>query len=126
MERYINRTWRKRWETTNVRLWKDNKVWRDIVSVRDLEKVNRIKNKEKDFLNNQAKMAVARTNIINFFSEEDFDKYFALHKEFAKSLKECGLLEATYVSEFYFTIIFFYSCNRGRSSRNFKKSKSMA
>ena len=42
-------------------------------------------------------MAVARTNIINFFSEEDFDKYFALHKEFASSLDECGLLEATYV-----------------------------
>ena len=37
-------------------------------------------------------MAVARTNIINFFSEEDFDKYFALHKEFASSLDECGLL----------------------------------
>ena len=30
----------KRWETTNVQLWKDNKVWRDIVSVRDLEKEN--------------------------------------------------------------------------------------
>ena len=30
----------KRWETTNVRLWKDNKVWRDIVSVRDLGKEN--------------------------------------------------------------------------------------
>ena len=42
-------------------------------------------------------MAVARTNIINFFSEEDFDKYFALHKEFASSLDDCGLLEATYV-----------------------------
>ena len=28
----------KRWETTNVQLWKDKKVWRDIVSVRDLEK----------------------------------------------------------------------------------------
>ena len=28
----------KRWETTNVQLWKDNKVWRDIVSVRYLEK----------------------------------------------------------------------------------------
>ena len=30
----------KRWETTNVQLWKDNKVWRDIVSVRDLGKEN--------------------------------------------------------------------------------------
>ena len=55
-------------------------------------------------------MAVARTNIINFFSQEDFDKYFALHKEFAKSLKECGLLEATYVrasstSLLYFSIV---------------------
>ena len=28
----------KKWETTNVQIWKDNKVWRDIVSVRDLEK----------------------------------------------------------------------------------------
>ena len=40
-------------------------------------------------------MAVARTNIINFFSEEDFDKYFALHKAFASSLDKSGLLEAT-------------------------------
>ena len=40
--REINRTWRKKMETTDVQLWKDNKVWRDIVSVRDLEKVNRI------------------------------------------------------------------------------------
>jgi hypothetical protein len=32
----------KKWETTNVQLWKDNKVWRDVVSVRDLEKVDRI------------------------------------------------------------------------------------
>ena len=55
-------------------------------------------------------MAVARTNIINFLSEEDFDKYFALHKEFAKSLNDCGLLEATYVrasqtSLLYFSIV---------------------
>ena len=55
-------------------------------------------------------MAVARTNIINFFSEEDFDKYFALHKEFASSLDECGLLEATYVrasttSRLYFSVV---------------------
>ena len=32
----------KKWETTNVQLWKDNKVWRDVVSVRDLEKVDPI------------------------------------------------------------------------------------
>jgi len=32
----------KRWETTNVQIWKDKKVWRDIVSVRDLEKEDRI------------------------------------------------------------------------------------
>ena len=32
----------KKWETTNVQLWKDNKVWRDVVSVRDLEKVGPI------------------------------------------------------------------------------------
>ena len=32
----------KKWETTNVQIWKDNKVWRDVVSVRDLEKVDRI------------------------------------------------------------------------------------
>ena len=32
----------KKWETTNVQLWKDNKVWRDVVSVRDLEKEDRI------------------------------------------------------------------------------------
>ena len=55
-------------------------------------------------------MAVARTNIINFLSKEDFDKYFALHKEFAKSLSDCGLLEATYVrasqtSLLYFSIV---------------------
>ena len=55
-------------------------------------------------------MAVARTNIINFFSEEDFDKYFSLHKEFASSLDECGLLEATYVkasapSLLYFSVV---------------------
>ncbi len=55
-------------------------------------------------------MAVARTNIINFFSQEDFDKYFALHKKFASSLDECGLLEATYVrasttSLLYFSIV---------------------
>ena len=40
-------------------------------------------------------MAVARTNIINFFSEEDFDKYFALHKEFVKTSNDWELLEAT-------------------------------
>ena len=34
----------KRWETTNVQLWKDKKVWRDIVSVRDLEKEEPISN----------------------------------------------------------------------------------
>ena len=34
----------KKWETTNVQLWKDNKVWRDIVSVRDLEKEEPISN----------------------------------------------------------------------------------
>ena len=55
-------------------------------------------------------MAVARTNIINFFSEEDFDKYFALHKEFVKTLNDCGLLEATYVrasptSLLYFSLV---------------------
>ena len=32
----------KKSETTNVQLWKDNKVWRDVVSVRDLEKIGRI------------------------------------------------------------------------------------
>ena len=42
-------------------------------------------------------MAVARTNIINFFSEEDFDKYFALHKEFASSLDECGKIKISFV-----------------------------
>ena len=55
-------------------------------------------------------MAVARTNIINFFSEEDFDKYFVLHKEFVKTLDDCGLLEATYVrasptSLLYFSLV---------------------
>ena len=41
MERYINRTSRKKiGETTNLQVWKDNKVWRDIVSVRDLGKEN--------------------------------------------------------------------------------------
>ena len=34
----------KKWETTNVQLWKNNKVWRDIVSVRDLEKEEPISN----------------------------------------------------------------------------------
>ena len=34
----------KKWETTNEQLWKDNKVWRDIVSVRDLEKEEPISN----------------------------------------------------------------------------------
>ena len=29
---------------TNVQLWKNNKVWRDIVSVRDLEKEEPISN----------------------------------------------------------------------------------
>ena len=52
-------------------------------------------------------MAVARTNIINFFSEEDFDKYFALHKEFASSLDECGLLEATYVKASATSLLYF-------------------
>ncbi len=32
----------KKWETANVQLWKDNKVWRDIVSVCDLERVDHI------------------------------------------------------------------------------------
>ena len=55
-------------------------------------------------------MAVARTNIINFFSEEDFDKYFALHKEFVTSLDDCDLLDATYVrasptSLLYFSLV---------------------
>ena len=55
-------------------------------------------------------MAEARTNVISFFSEEDFDKYFAIHKEFASSLDECGLLEATYIrasttSLLYFSIV---------------------
>ena len=31
-----------RWETTKVQIWKDKKVWRDIVSVLDLEKEDRI------------------------------------------------------------------------------------
>ena len=55
-------------------------------------------------------MAVARTNIINFFSEEDLDEYFLRHKEFAKSLDDCGLLDATYVrasptSLLYFSLV---------------------
>ena len=78
-------------------------------------------------------MAVARTNIINFLSEEDFDKYFALHKEFAKSLNDCGLLEATYVrasqtSLLYFSIVqteedaeeILRRANRWRDKYNFK------
>ena len=40
MKRHINRTSRRKMGTTNVQLWKDNKVWRDIVSVRDLGKEN--------------------------------------------------------------------------------------
>ena len=52
-------------------------------------------------------MAVARTNIINFFSEEDFDKYFALHKEFVKTLNDCGLLEATYVRASATSLLYF-------------------
>ncbi len=52
-------------------------------------------------------MAAARTNIINFFSEEDFDKYFALHKEFASSLDKCGLLEATYVKASTTSLLYF-------------------
>ena len=32
----------KRWETTNVHIWKDRKSWRDIFSLRDLEKETRI------------------------------------------------------------------------------------
>ena len=55
-------------------------------------------------------MSVARTNIINFFSEEECDKYYALHKEFLKTLSDCGIKEATYVrasptSLLYFSII---------------------
>ena len=55
-------------------------------------------------------MSVARTNIINFFSEEACDKYYALHKEFLNSLIDCGIQEATYVrassvSLLYFSII---------------------
>jgi hypothetical protein len=55
-------------------------------------------------------MSVARTNIINFFSEEDCDKYYALHKEFLNNLNDCGIQEATYVrassvSLLYFSII---------------------
>ena len=55
-------------------------------------------------------MSVARTNIINFFSEEECDKYYALHKEFLNSLSDCGIQEATYVrassvSLLYFSII---------------------
>ena len=42
-------------------------------------------------------MSVARTNIINFFSEEECDKYYALHKEFLKTLSDCGIKEATHV-----------------------------
>ena len=52
-------------------------------------------------------MAVARTNIINFFSEEDFDKYFALHKEFVKTLNDCGHLEATYVRASSTSLLYF-------------------
>ena len=52
-------------------------------------------------------MAVARTNIINFFSEEDFDKYFALHKEFVRSLDDCGLLDATYVRAKQTSLLYF-------------------
>ena len=52
-------------------------------------------------------MAVARTNIINFFSEEDFDKYFALHKEFVKTLNDCGLVEATYVRASSTSLLYF-------------------
>ena len=52
-------------------------------------------------------MAVARTNIINFFSEEDFDKYFALHREFVKTLNDCGLLEATYVRASSTSLLYF-------------------
>ena len=55
-------------------------------------------------------MSVARTNIINFFSEEECDKYFALHKKFIQTLNDCGIKEATYVrassvSLLYFSII---------------------
>ena len=55
-------------------------------------------------------MSVARTNIINFFSDEECDKYYALHKEFLKTLSDCGIKEATYVrasptSLLYFSII---------------------
>ena len=55
-------------------------------------------------------MAVARTIIINIFSEGDLDKYFALHKEFVKTLGDCGLLDATYVrptptSLLYFSLV---------------------
>ena len=55
-------------------------------------------------------VAVARTNIINFFFEENFDKYFALHKEFVKTLNDCGLIEATNVrasptSLLYFSLV---------------------
>ena len=52
-------------------------------------------------------MAVARTNIINFFSEEDFDKYFALHKEFVKTLNDCGLSEAAYVRASSTSLLYF-------------------
>ena len=68
-------------------------------------------------------MAVARTNIINFFSEEDFDKYFVLHKEFGSSLDECGLLEATYIRVNNLTTIFFCRSNRRWRSRDIQEGK---
>ena len=42
MKRYLLEHGGERWETKNVQLWKDNKVWRDIVSVRNLGKEDRI------------------------------------------------------------------------------------
>ena len=44
----------KKWETTNVQLWKDNKVQRGIVSVRNLEKEEPIiKQLEKQVILNE-------------------------------------------------------------------------
>ena len=54
-------------------------------------------------------MSVARTNIINFFSEEECDKYYALHKEFLKTLSDCGIKEATYVRASPTSLLYFWA-----------------
>ena len=59
-----------------------------------------------------------------FFSEEDFDKYFALHKEFVKTLNDCGLLEATYVRASATSLLYFSLVKTEEGAEgNFNKSK---